>query len=130
MKDALNTRVKHRETFRPFAPSVLNEHSGSWFGLSDSPFTLRVARVLRPGVPAKPHCDQTARIQTVTAEDNPIYYAMIRAFHERTGIPMVLNTSFTVRGDPIVESPEDALECFLSTDLDHVIFPGWIVSKV
>jgi carbamoyltransferase len=129
MKDTLNARIKFRESFRPFAPSVLNEHAEAWFGLKDSPFMLRVANVLRPGVPAITHVDGTARHQTVRTEDNPRFHRMISEFHALTGVPMVLNTSFNVKGEPIVESPEDALATFLGSELDHLVFPGIILSK-
>lgn len=129
MKDRLNRRVKLREGFRPFAPAVLNEYSEEWFGIKDSPFMLRVSGVLKSGVPAVTHVDGTARVQTVSAEDNPAFHALIAAFHERTGVPLVLNTSFNIGGEPIVETPEDAIRSFLNTGLDCLIFPGRIVHK-
>jgi carbamoyltransferase len=128
-KHILNARVKFRENFRPFAPAVLNEHAEEWFGLSDSPFMLRVAKILQPGLSAVEHCDGTARVQTVAREDNPAYYDLLSAFYQATGIPVLLNTSFNIKGEPIVETPGDALASFLATELDHLVFPGYIVSK-
>ncbi len=129
MKDTLNRRVKFRESFRPFAPAVLNDHALSWFGLEDSPFMLRVARVLRPGIPAVTHVDGTARLQTVTAEDNPAFHGLIQCFHEETGVPVVLNTSFNVAGEPIVETPEDAMRSFLRSDMDCLVLGHRLVFK-
>ena len=129
MKDLLNSRIKFRERFRPFAPSVLDEQACSWFGLSDSPFMLRVARVLKDGIPAVTHVDRTARIQSVAAQDNPAFYGLIDRFFLKTGVPLVLNTSFNIKDEPIVETPDDALRCFLSTGLDHLVFENRIVCK-
>jgi carbamoyltransferase len=129
MKRKLNSRVKFREMFRPFAPSVLNEHSVEWFGLKDSPFMLRVADVLRTGVPAITHVDGTARMQTVAERDNPAYYRLIEEFYRLTGVPMVLNTSFNIKGEPIVETPVDAIRSFLDSGMHHVVFKGYVLSK-
>lgn len=129
MKQTLNARVKFREAFRPFAPTVLDTYSEEWFGLKDSPFMLRVAEVLQEGAPAITHHDGTARPQVLRREDNRPYYSLIEAFHGLTGVPLVLNTSFNIRGEPMVETPEDALRCFLETGLQHLIFPGLVVSK-
>ena len=129
MKDRLNQKVKFREHFRPFAPTVLNEHAQEWFGLSDSPFMLRVTQVHRPDVPAITHVDGTARIQTLQRRDNPPYYDLIEAFRRITGVPLVINTSFNIKGEPIVETPRDALECLLHSELDYVCFPNRIVRK-
>nr|AGS49686.1 nodulation protein nolNO [uncultured bacterium esnapd14] len=129
MRDHLNANVKYREPFRPFAPSVLNEHSAAWFGLSDSPLMLRAGPVLSAAVPAITHVDGTSRIQTVSAADNPNFHALIELFHRRTGIPMVLNTSLNTKGLPIDETPADAIDTLLHTELDHLVFPGLIVSK-
>ncbi len=122
MKDTLNRRVKHREDFRPFAPSVLAEHCGGWFeGAHPSPWMLLVYRVRpekRALVPAITHVDGTARVQTVTAGDDPLFHDLIREFHALTGVPMLLNTSFNGRGEPIVCSPRDAVRCFLATGMD------------
>jgi carbamoyltransferase len=142
MQSMLNLKVKYRESFRPFAPSVLREHVGEWFELEgDSPYMLLVADVLehrrrpmtpqqqklfgieklnvpRSDIPAVTHVDYSARIQTVHEETNPRYHALLRRFHERTGCPVIVNTSFNVRGEPIVGSPEDAFRCFMGTEID------------
>jgi carbamoyltransferase len=129
MKDRLNSRVKFREHFRPFAPAVLNEHAGAWFGFADSPFMLRACPVLRDTVPAITHVDGTSRIQTVTAADNPAFRQLISCFHEHTGTPLLLNTSLNTKGLPIDETPGDALATLLATELDYLVFPGVIVGK-
>jgi len=129
MPKYLNETIKKRETFRPFAPSVLQEFSQEWFGIADSPFMLRVAKVLKNSVPAITHVDGTARIQTLRKEDNPTYHKLIESFMGITGIPLVLNTSFNGKGEPIVESPEDAINCLFSSNLDAVVFPERIVTK-
>jgi carbamoyltransferase len=129
MKRILNSRVKFRESFRPFAPTILEGHSEDWFGLKFSPFMLRVAKVKKSGAGAIVHVDHTARPQVLEKKDNPEYYELIEAFFRLTGVPLLLNTSFNIRGEPIVETPMDALECFLRTGLDHLVFPGVIVSK-
>jgi carbamoyltransferase len=122
MKDQLNKRVKFRESFRPFAPSVLQERGRGIFDLADdSPYMLLVARVneaWKARIPAVIHVDGTARIQTVDRRVDPLFHRLISEFERRTSIPLVLNTSFNLRGMPIVESPLDALHCFLSTDMD------------
>jgi carbamoyltransferase len=142
MQSMLNLKVKYRESFRPFAPSVLREHVSEWFELDqDSPYMLLVADVLmhrrklmtpeqqklfgieklnvpRSDIPAVTHVDYSARIQTVHEETNPRYHALLRRFHERTGCPVIVNTSFNVRGEPIVGSPEDAFRCFMGTEID------------
>lgn len=128
MRDRLNSEIKLREHFRPFAPSVRGERAAEWFGLSDSPFMLRAAPVLKPGVPAVTHVDGTARLQTVRREDNPAYYDLLRAFEDRTGVPMVLNTSLNTKGEPIVETPRDAVRTFLDARLDHLVLPNAVVS--
>jgi carbamoyltransferase len=133
MKDVLNHRVKHREPFRPFAPSVLVEEARRFFDLSiESPFMLIAAPVhaaQRQVVPAITHVDGTARIQTVARDQNPRYYDLIAEFGRQTCVPMVLNTSFNVRGEPIVCSPADALNCFLGTDMDCLVMHEYVVEK-
>lgn len=129
MKQKLNKRVKFRESFRPFAPSVLNEHAKSWFDLEDSPYMLRVCTVQNDKVPAITHVDKTARIQTVKEQDNPNYYRLIQCFNELTGVPLLLNTSFNIKGEPIVETPADALTCFLGSGIDCLVFPEKIITK-
>ena len=133
MKDTLNYRVKHREPFRPYAPSVLAERSREYFDLdTPSPFMLLAAPVhpdKRDVVPAITHVDGTARIQTVARHENPLYYELLEEYHRTTGIPMVLNTSFNVRGEPIIRTPADAYECFRGTDLDYLVMDDFVVSK-
>jgi carbamoyltransferase len=129
MKDRLNARVKFREHFRPFAPSVLNEHAVTWFGLANSPFMLRACPVLRPEVPAITHVDGTSRIQTVVAADNRCFHELISSFCRLTGVPLVLNTSLNTKGLPIDETPADALATLLGSGLDYLVFPGVIVGK-
>jgi carbamoyltransferase len=142
MQSVLNLKVKYRESFRPFAPSVLREDVQDWFELDvDSPYMLLVADVApsrrrqmtaeeqqlfgidklnvpRSEIPAVTHVDYSARIQTVHRETNPRYHALIAAFKERTGCPVIVNTSFNVRGEPIVGTPEDAFRCFMGTEIE------------
>ncbi len=135
-KDILNRSVKHREAFRPFAPVVLREHVHDWFDVhpdhSDSPFMLRVWPFL-PGkgalVPAVAHVDDTARVQTVERDTHPALYALISAFYSRSGVPMLLNTSLNIAGEPIVERPEEALWLLLCTGLDCCVIEDRIVHK-
>ena len=114
-------KVKGRESFRPFAPSVMSEHASEWFdgltpeGSSYMSLTVPAKKSHRDRIPAVCHVDSTARLQTVSEEDNPWYYRLIQAFFKRTGIPMILNTSLNIRGEPIVESPTDAIRTFLTT---------------
>lgn len=133
-KEQLNARVKHREGFRPFAPSVLEGELGHWFEptLEDhSPFMLRVLRFL-PGkaeqVPAVAHVDGTGRVQTLTPA-NGRFFDLVSEFFRRTRVPMLLNTSFNIMGEPIVETPEEALWALLSTDLDAVVFDDHVVTR-
>lgn len=133
MKEYLNRRVKHREPFRPFAPTVLEEHATAWFQLEGrSPYMLRVVPVCadRIGrVPAIAHVDGTARVQTLSRADNEGYWQLVTAFHELTGVPMVLNTSFNLAGKPIVETPRHAVDCFLSTEIDVLVLGPYVLSK-
>jgi carbamoyltransferase len=133
MKDILNRRVKHRQAFRPFAPIVLAERAKEIFeGDEDSPFML-IAKSVRPEwrdrIPAIVHVDGTARVQTVRAETNPVLYRLLKAFEALTGVPVLINTSFNVKGEPIVETPRDAVICFLTTGIDHLILHDTLVSK-
>jgi carbamoyltransferase len=128
MRDHLNAKVKHREPFRPFAPSVLDEHAAAWFGLADSPLMLRASPVLSDAVPAITHVDGTSRIQTVTASQSPNFHARIERFRQRTGVPMVLNTSLNTKGLPIDETPADAICTLLNAERDYLVFPGLISS--
>ncbi|MDD9928126.1 MAG: carbamoyltransferase [Rhodospirillaceae bacterium] len=153
MQKTLNLKVKYRESFRPFAPSVLREDVADWFDIdSDSPYMLMVAdvandrqramtaeeqalfgidklNIARSDIPAVTHVDYSARIQTVHAETNPRYHALIAAFKARTGCPVVVNTSFNVRGEPIVCTPEDAFHCFMGTELDVLAVGNCILEK-
>jgi len=133
MQDHVNARVKHRQGFRPFAPSILAEHADEYFvGVGASPFMLLAADVRpekRGVIPAVTHVDGTARVQTVHRETNPRYHALLSAFHERTGVPVLLNTSFNDRGEPIVETPGDAVATYLSTDLDALVLHDAIIEK-
>jgi carbamoyltransferase len=133
MKDVINARVKFREGFRPFAPSVLEDKTGEWFE-SDypSPYMILVYDVLpdkRDQVPAITHVDGTGRVQSVSKEHNPKYYALIEEFERHTGVPMVLNTSFNIRGKPIVHTPEDAIECFMTTGMDALFLGDYVLIK-
>jgi carbamoyltransferase len=138
----LNLKVKYRESFRPFAPAVLREDVADWFDLDgDSPYMLLVADILerhrilmtteqqalfgieklnvpRSSIPAVTHVDYSARIQTVHRETNPRYHALIARFKSLTGCPVIVNTSFNVRGEPIVCTPEDAFRCFMGTEIE------------
>jgi carbamoyltransferase len=153
MQSVMNRKIKFRESFRPFAPSVLREHVHKWFGLdTDSPYMLIVADVLpehhlpvpvdqahlwgidqlnvpRSSIPAVTHVDYSARIQTVRRETSPLYYDIIEAFYHRTGCPVIVNTSFNVRGEPVVCSPEDAYRCFSRTDMDILVLEDFILRK-
>jgi carbamoyltransferase len=133
MKDHLNKRVKHRQSFRPFAPIVLAERSREIFaGDQDSPFMMLAATVRpewREKIPAIVHVDGTARLQTVRQEDNPILYALLKEFEAITGVPVLLNTSFNVKGEPIVETPGNALACFLGTGIDCLVLRDLSVTK-
>lgn len=133
MKDTINREVKHREPFRPFAPSVLAEEGHKWFDdFHASPFMLLVLPVKadkRELVPAITHVDGTGRLQTVSEETNAPFYRLIEAFHERTGVPMVLNTSFNDRAEPIVCSPADALKTYFGTGIDAMVIGSFAMEK-
>lgn len=153
MQRQLNLKIKNRESFRPFAPSVLREHVGDWFEFEgDSPYMLLVADVRkdkrramtaaeealfgldklnipRSDIPAVTHVDHSARVQTVHAETNPRYHALITAFYEQTGCPVVVNTSFNVRGEPVVCTPGDAFRCFMGTGLDVLAVGNCLLLK-
>jgi carbamoyltransferase len=132
MKETLNRRIKHREIFRPFAPSILAEATGEWFEHSHpSPFmTLAygVRQQKRAQIPAPTHVDGTGRLQTVSSEANPRYWRLIKAFEQATGVPVVLNTSFN-DNEPIVCRPEEALDCFLRTQMDALVLGDFLVTK-
>jgi carbamoyltransferase len=133
MKDVLNSKVKFREEFRPFAPSVLHEYASHYFeDYYPSPFMLLVFKVRperRDAVPAIMHVDGTARVQSVDTSTNKPYRRLIEEFYRITGVPMILNTSFNVRGEPIVCSPADAIKCFLGTDLDFLALGPYLAAK-
>ncbi|HVJ24096.1 MAG TPA: carbamoyltransferase C-terminal domain-containing protein, partial [Burkholderiales bacterium] len=153
MQKTLNLRVKYRESFRPFAPSVLREDVAEWFDLaSDSPYMLLVAdvrkerrremtdaqralfgidklNVPRSDIPAVTHVDYSARVQTVHKETNPRYYDLISCFKEKTNCPVIVNTSFNVRGEPIVGSPEDAFRCFMGTEIESLAVGNCFLRK-
>jgi carbamoyltransferase len=132
MKDILNHRIKHREIFRPFAPSILAEATGKWFEKSHpSPFMTLAYAVRpekRPQIPAPTHVDGTGRLQTVTREANPRYWRLIKAFEELTGVPVVLNTSFN-DNEPIVCRPDEALDCFLRTRMDALVMGDFLITR-
>ncbi|MBU2863972.1 hypothetical protein KO489_08985 [Reinekea forsetii] len=133
MKDKINAEVKHREAYRPFAPSCPTEHKHKYFDITvDDPFMLKVCNVLpemRNKIPAITHVDGSARLQTVHEDTNPKYHKMINEFGNLSGIPVILNTSFNIMGEPIVESPVHALRCFFSTGIDKLIIGDYIVHK-
>ena len=153
MQKELNLKVKFRESFRPFAPSILREDVSEWFDLnSDSPYMLLVANVKkniqipmstndnklfgidklnvkRSSIPAVTHVDYSARIQTVHKETNTKYYKLLKKFKEITGCPLLVNTSFNIRGEPIVCSIEDSFKCFMGTDLDILVCENYILYK-
>ena len=130
IKNQINTNIKQREDFRPFAPSVLEEHYQEYFDTNQlSPYMSRIMPVISDKIPGVTHGDGTARIQTVNREQNPRYYDLINEFYKITGIPMVLNTSFNCK-EPIVETPEDAINTFNRTELDLLVINDYILRKV
>jgi carbamoyltransferase len=153
MQSQMNLKIKYRESFRPFAPSVLAEHVDEYFELDrPSPYMLLVAdvqkgirkemdknqeslwgidklNVVRSEIPAITHVDYSARIQTVHRETNPDYYDLIKAFYKKSGCPVIVNTSFNVRGEPIVMSPEHAYLCFMRTEMDYLVLGRFLLDK-
>jgi carbamoyltransferase len=151
MQSTMNLKIKFRESFRPFAPAVLAEDAKDYFDLRlDSPYMLLVAQVAatqqlpvtetdatgidllhvqRSTIPAVTHVDCSARVQTVTADSNPGFHELLTAFKARTGCPVLVNTSFNVRGEPIVCTPEDAFRCFMRTDMDVLVLENFILTK-
>ena len=149
----MNLKIKFRESFRPFAPSILEEDSKEWFNIScKSPYMLFVAQLnqskrvnLKPGqknlkrlrllyvnrsvIPAVTHVDYSARLQTVNKKYNTEFYKLIKKFKQLTKCPILINTSFNVRGEPIVCSPKDAIECFMSTNLDALVIENYYILK-
>jgi carbamoyltransferase len=132
MKAILNAKIKRRESFRPFAPSILEEEVSAWFEERDAvPFMTQVFQIRAPQrarVPAVTHVDGSGRLQTVCRRTNPRYHALIAAFRDRTGIPMVLNTSFN-ENEPVVCTPGEALDCFLRTNMDVLVLGDVMVSR-
>jgi len=153
MQKVLNLKIKYRESFRPFAPSVILEDTREYFELdSESPYMLLTAYVkpekripetteakqlkgvdklkfVRSDIPAITHIDYSARLQTVNEQDNPIYYKLIREFKNLTGCPVIINTSFNIRGEPIVCTPEDAYRCFMRTEMDYLVVGPYLLDK-
>ena len=153
MQSIMNLKIKYRESFRPFAPSILREQVAEWFELAeDSPYMMLVGdvaeghrrritadeeklwgidklNVKRSDIPAVTHVDYSARIQTVRREINPVYWQIIDAFHRQTGCPLIVNTSFNVRGEPIVCTPEDSYRCFMRTEMDYLVLESCVLDK-
>jgi carbamoyltransferase len=154
MQSMMNLKIKFRESFRPFAPSILRERVDDYFQMNcDSPYMLLVApvqegirvkmtaeqdqlfgidklNVPKSSIPAVTHVDYSARVQTVKREDNPMYYDLITEFDKLTGCPVVVNTSFNVRGEPIVCTPKDAYQCFMRTGIDTLVLEDYLLDKV
>ena len=153
MQKNLNLKIKFRESFRPFAPSILKEKLNNWFdGIKESPYMLLVYKVankklktnkspknnfsgleslykIRSTIPAVTHVDNTARVQSVDKKTNPLYYRLIKAFYEKTKCPILINTSFNIRGEPIVCTPEDAFKCLMGTDMDILVIGDFVLNK-
>ena len=131
MKDILNEKIKHRESFRPFAPSILEEHTLDYFDIDiPSPYMLMVAIVKQPDrIPAVTHVDGTGRLQTVSKQANPLYYDLINEFYKITNVPVVINTSMNVMGEPIVNTPEQAHNMLKKTDMDYIVMGNNLISK-
>ena len=153
MQEMMNLKIKFRESFRPFAPSVLQERASEYFELhEESPYMLLVAPVARSQrrgltvdeqnrfgmekllttrstIPAVTHVDYSARVQTVTEAENPVYYRLLKAMADRHSCPVIINTSFNVRGEPIVCTPEDAWRCFSRTNMDYLVLGNFLLEK-
>ena len=153
MQSVMNLKIKYRESFRPFAPSVLREHAADWFELeAESPYMLLVAGVQvrrrraigedesrlwgidrlnipRSEIPAVTHVDYSARVQTVRRDVAPVYWSILEAFRKLTGCAVIVNTSFNVRGEPIVCTPEDAYRCFMRTEMDALVLEDCVLDK-
>jgi carbamoyltransferase len=153
MQSTMNLKIKHRESFRPFAPAVLEERVSDWFAIDvASPYMMITADVteehrepppsehsgdlrdwvneVRSDIPAVTHVDYSARLQTVNREQSPEFHEILSAFEDLTGCPVLINTSFNVRGEPIVCTPEDAYRCFMRTEIDHLVLEDCILDKV
>ena len=131
MKEILNEKIKHRESFRPFAPSILEEYYSEYFDVDiPSPYMLMVAPVKKPDkIPAVTHVDGTGRVQTVSKNSNPFYHKLISKFYELTGVPVIINTSMNVRGEPIVNTPEQAYKMLTKTDMDYLFMKNFMVKR-
>ena len=133
MKDILNSRVKFREEFRPFAPAILSEMANEFFEITQPSPHMLIAVTVKSDkiseIPAVVHVDNSARVQTVDNLNNPKFRKLLEAFHDETGCPVLLNTSFNVKGQPIVNSPNDAIDCFLSTNIDVLAIGDFIIEK-
>ena len=132
IKEIINKKIKRRESFRPFAPSILNEYREEWFNIDkEIPFMSEVYSIVeekRKLIPGVTHIDGTGRLQTVTIESNKFYYSLISSFYKKTGVPLILNTSFN-ENEPIVNTPEEAINCFERTEMDALIIENWIISR-
>ena len=131
MKDILNEKIKHRESFRPFAPCILEEYTSEYFDVDvSSPYMLLVAPVKKPEkIPAVTHVDGTSRLQTVSKDINLLFYNLITEFYKITGVPVLINTSMNVRGEPIVDTPEQAYNMIVKTDMDYIVMGDYIIKK-
>ena len=131
MKDVLNEKIKHRESFRPFAPSILEEHISEYFDIDrPSPYMLLVANVKKPDkIPAVTHVDGTGRLQSVSKHVNSLYYDLINEFYKLTSVPVIINTSMNVMGEPIVNTPEQAHNMILKTDMDYIVMGNYLISR-
>jgi carbamoyltransferase len=131
MKYTLNEKIKHRESFRPFAPCILEEHLSEYFDIDiPSPYMLFVAPVKKPEkIPAVTHVDGTGRLQTVSKDTNPLYYDLIKEFYKITDIPVLINTSMNVRGEPIVNTLEQAYNMIIKTDMDYLVMGNYTIKK-
>ena len=151
MQSKMNIKIKHRESFRPFAPTILKEKVSQWFELDkESPYMLLVAcvkddkklealgdfsgleklKIVRSLIPAVTHVDYSARVQTIKKTDHPLYYDMLQSFFRKTGCPVIINTSFNVRGEPLVLTPQDAYKCFMRTEIDYLILGSFLLDKL
>ena len=132
MKDIINLKIKRREKFRPFAPSILKEHISEWFEMDlDVPYmgvVLKINKTKRQKLPAVTHLDGTGRLQTVEKKNNKLYYNLIDAFRKISGVPILLNTSFN-ENEPIVNTPEEALNCFFRTKMDILVIGNFILKR-
>jgi carbamoyltransferase len=126
----INKKIKFRESFRPFAPAVLAEYAHTYFSIkTSSPYMLLVGKVLVDTLPAITHVDGSARIQTVHKETNKTFHSLLEAFYKKTGCPVLINTSFNVRGEPIVHSPSDAISSFINTEMDYLVLGNFVVAR-